>query len=299
MERESITNTIIVAGGVCLVCATLVSVAAVGLRDAQTYNKLLDKKRNILLAAFGEKRTRMMLETASVSEIFNKRFIDRIIDLETGQDVTNEYPNPGEFDQVDAAESGDPQLSDRLKDDPATIKTREKRSHVYIVKTSESDETPLMYVFPIRGKGLWSILKGFIALDADLQTIRGITYYEHAETPGLGGEVDDPEWKSHWVGSEGEWVDKRLFDENGDVAIKLVKTDWKNDPHQIDALSGATITGRGVEKMLKFWMGEQGFGPFLQTLEPRIHANSVGASDAGGSMNSAVQPRQKSGASDG
>ena len=84
------------------------------------------------------------------------------------------------------------------EDDPATIKRREKRAHVYVVRTSKDDPTPLMYVFPIRGKGLWSILKGFIALDADLKTIRGITYYEHAETPGLGGEVDNPEWKSHW-----------------------------------------------------------------------------------------------------
>ena len=164
------------------------------------------------------------------------------------------YQNPGDYDQIEAAEGNDKSLFVELKDDPATIKTRENHSHVYVVKTSESDETPCMYVFPIRGKGLWSILKGFVALDADLTTIKGLTYYSHAETPGLGGEVDNPVWKSHWV-------DKKLFNDQGEVAIQLVKSNWEENPHTVDALSGATITSRGVESMLAFWMGEQGFVP--------------------------------------
>jgi len=253
-NKDSIANTLIVAVGLCLICATLVSTAAVGLRSMQQANKLKDRKKNILAAAG------LMENDPDINELFEQRIQDRIIDLDSGKDVTDEYESPGSFDPIELAESNDRENSDKLKVDPATIKRREKRAHVYIVKTSNTDNTPLMYVFPIRGKGLWSILKGFIALDADLNTIRGITYYEHGETPGLGGEVDNPEWKSHWT--EG----KELFDQSGNVAIKLVKTEWKNDPHAVDALSGATITCRGVEKMLNFWMGDSGFGPYLNSL---------------------------------
>ncbi len=258
-NKDSIANTFIVATLLCLICATVVSAAAVGLRSMQQANKLKDQKKNILAAAG------LMENDPDVLELFDSRIIDRVIDLDTGEDVTDEieeeFQGVANFDAIDYAESNNDEHSDKLENDPATIKRREKRAHVYIVKTSATDDTPLMYVFPIRGKGLWSILKGFIALDSDLNTIRGITYYSHAETPGLGGEVDNPEWKSHWT------MDKRLFDENGKVAMRMVKTEWKDNPNTVDALSGATITCRGVEKMLDFWMGDSGFGPYLETLK--------------------------------
>ncbi len=252
-NRDSIANTLFVASVLCLVCATLVSAAAVFLKPWQEANKLRDRKKNILAAAG-------LLEPGTeVNELFEQRIIDRIIDLETGEDVTDTYDQPALYDQIDVAESNNEEASTKLAEDPATIKRRENHSHVYVVKSSATDETPALYVFPIRGKGLWSILKGYLALDADLQTIRGITYYEHGETPGLGGEVDNQNWKDHWKG-------KLLFDEAGDVKIRLVKSGWEASPYTIDALSGATITSRGVEKMLEFWMGEKGFQPYLERL---------------------------------
>ncbi len=117
-------------------------------------------------------------------------------------------------------------------------------------KTSDTDDTPQMYVFPIRGKGLWSILKGFIALDADLETIRGITYYDHGETPGLGGEVDNPKWKSHWTD------DKQMFNDQGKVAIRLVKSDWQVQPlYRLMPCPAQRSPRRGVENMLRFLDG--------------------------------------------
>ncbi len=259
-NRDSISNTLMVAVGVCLVCATLVSVAAVGLRSMQQANKLKDKKKNILAVAG------LMENDPDVNEVYDQMIIDRIIDLKTGEDVTeqfiadrSQYASIPEFDQIDVAESENAEEAHALKDDPATIKWQENHSHVYLVRTSPTDETPRMYVFPIRGKGLWSILKGFIALDADLETIEGITYYEHAETPGLGGEVDNPGWKASWEG-------KLLYDENGKVAMRLLKSGAEDNPHAVDSLSGATITARGVEKMLQFWMADSGFGPYIENL---------------------------------
>ena len=115
-------------------------------------------------------------------------------------------------------------------------------------------------VLPIEGKGLWSTLYGYIALDADLNTVRGITFYEHGETPGLGGEVDNPSWKALWPG-------RTIHGEDGEIAIRVVKGragSVEDAPHEVDGLSGATLTSNGVTYTLQFWLGEEGFGPFLR-----------------------------------
>ena len=142
------------------------------------------QKDNILAAAG------LMENNPNVVELFSERIVDIVVDLETGEDVTaqasEQYGSVADFDPIDLAESNNLDAADKLDLDPATIKYQEKWAHVYIVKTSKTDDTPLQYVFPIRGKGLWSILKGFIALEADLNTIKGITYYAHGENTGLG-----------------------------------------------------------------------------------------------------------------
>ena len=146
------------------------------------------------------------------------------------------------------------------KQDLASIRKLENRSHVYIYTNDAGEKT---YIFPIRGYGLWSTLKGFVALQSDLKTIAGLTYYEHKETPGLGGEVDNPNWKAQWTD------DKTLYDDDGQVKISVV-TPQQDEQYKVDALSGATITSRGVENMLRFWMGEQGFRKFIDSEIQRV-----------------------------
>ena len=115
-------------------------------------------------------------------------------------------------------------------------------------------------ILPVHGKGLWSTLYGYLALDSDLTTINGFAFYEHGETPGLGGEVDNPRWKAQWIG-------KKAFDQEGNIKIKVLK--GKVNPkssdlqHEIDGLAGATITARGVDSLLRYWLGESGFKPLL------------------------------------
>ena len=117
-------------------------------------------------------------------------------------------------------------------------------------------------VIPIHGYGLWSTLYGFLALESDLQTISGITFYEHGETAGLGGEVDNPAWKSQWQG-------KTLY-EAGEVRLEVLKGTVNpasaDAKYQVDGLSGATLTSRGVNNLISYWMGEDGFGPVLQDI---------------------------------
>ena len=118
-------------------------------------------------------------------------------------------------------------------------------------------------VLPVRGYGLWGTLYGYLALEGDLTTISGIGFYNHKETPGLGGEVDNSKWKASWKGV-------RLYDLDGQASVSLVKT--RSDPssekagYEVDALSGATFTTRGVENLVNFWAGELGFGVLIERL---------------------------------
>lgn len=257
-NKEGLGNTFIVALVLCLVCAFFVSASRVMLTTAQEANKLKDKKKNILAAAG------LLEPETDINAKFDELIIDRIIDLESGNDVTAEYEkpdsgykSPANYDQIMVAEASVKGKYISLTDDPAGIKRRENHSHVYMVRSAPGSEEAKLYVFPVRGRGLYSVLKGFVALDSDLTTIRGLTYYDHGETPGLGGEVDNETWKSHWVG-------KLMFNEQREPVVDLVKADWESNPHAVDALSGASITSRGVKNMLRFWMGELGFGPFIE-----------------------------------
>lgn len=261
-DRESTARTLLVAFVLCLVCSVIVSGAAVSLKPVQTSNKVLDRKKNILAAAGmftpGEH------SAAEIEELF-RRFEVRMVDLDSGEYLSQEQLarpelNPERYDQLKAAK--DPKLSEALPGDAdiAGIKRREKVAQVYLL---EEDGRLQKIVLPIRGYGLWSTLYGFLVLEGDASTVIGLAYYDQKETPGLGGEVDNPKWKALWPG-------KKVFDEQGAVSIDIVK--GSVDPaasgavHQVDGLSGATLTSNGVEHMLHFWLGERGFGPYLSRI---------------------------------
>ncbi|PHR90513.1 MAG: hypothetical protein COA78_35125 [Blastopirellula sp.] len=136
-----------------------------------------------------------------------------------------------------------------------SIPFRAKYAVVYLIK---KDGKLDQVVLPFYGKGLWSTLKGFISIDSNTQTIRGLTYYSHLETPGLGGEVDNEDWKAKWPGKQG-------IDAEGNVVITVPKAGTGNlsEDTVVDGLSGATITTKGINTMVRYWLGPAGFGPFL------------------------------------
>ena len=252
-NNDSIKKTIIVTVLLCIVCSVIVSAAAVLLRPAQVANKSLDFKRNILSAAG-------LLEAGkNVDAIFSERVVTRVVDLKTGK--FTDAVDPVSYDQRRA--SKDPSLSTNLSadEDIAKISRREDYSVVYLIQ--DENEQLQKIILPVKGYGLWSTLYGFLALEADANTVVGLVFYEHAETPGLGGEVDNPVWKAKWVGKE-------VYDE-GDVAISIIKgsvdPSSSNAVHQVDGLSGATLTSRGVHNLLHFWLGDNGYKPFLTNLK--------------------------------
>ena len=115
-------------------------------------------------------------------------------------------------------------------------------------------------VLPIHGKGLWSTMYGYLAIKRDLTEVVGITFYEHGETPGLGGEIDNKAWKAQWPG--------RAVFEGTDVKLGVVKAMAPRDEaYQVDGLSGATITTNGVDATIKLWLGPAGYGPYLKKVK--------------------------------
>lgn len=258
-SNDSIKKTIIVALSLCLVCSVFVAAAAVGLKPIQKANKDLDRKQNILSAAG------MLDPNKSVDDIF-KQVDTRIVNLETGDFATEAELkaagiNPATYDQKAAAQI--PALSTALgsDNDPAGIKRKAKYASVYIVKSADGSIDRI--VLPVHGYGLWSTMYGFMALQSDFSTVIGFGFYDQGETPGLGGEVDNPNWKALWKG-------KKVYNDEGDAVIHLIKGSVSSsDPqasHEVDGLSGATLTSRGVTHLVQYWLGKEGFGPFLAKL---------------------------------
>jgi Na+-transporting NADH:ubiquinone oxidoreductase subunit C len=244
-NKESFIKTVSVAVAVCLVCSIIVSSAAVLLKDKQLTNATLDKKKNVLWAA------NLLQADTNIEEAF-ANIEQKFVDLKTGEFVNVKTPTT--FNQRKLAKEQSTSIA--VEVDPAGIGRRSKIASVYLVRNGEQVET---IILPIHGKGLFSTLYGFIALKADKQTIVGLKFYEQGETPGLGGEVENPRWLALWPG-------KKLLNNDGKPALKLVKSIPVNE-YEVDALSGATMTTRGLQNMLDYWLSEQGFGPFLAQLD--------------------------------
>lgn len=251
MSNDSIGKTFLVAGLLCVFCAVLVSGSAVTLRPQQEANKVLDVKKNLLMAAG-------LIEgkpTAKEIDAIFEKIETVLIDLATGEVV--EGVDPASYDVAAAAKDPKFAVSIAASADKAQIKTRGKYGKIYFYKPQGEVE---MVILPIHGKGLWSTLWGFMAISSDLNTIKGIGFYQHGETPGLGGEIDNPSWKAVWPG-------KKLYNEDGEAAINVIKgAASKDSKHQIDGLSGATITSVGVENLVNYWFGNDGYQKFLDKL---------------------------------
>lgn len=250
-NNDTIGKTLLVTILLCVICSVVVSAAAVILKPQQVANKELDRKSNILAAAG------ISDPNKSVDELF-EQITTRYVDLSSGKFVEA----PVGYDEAKAAK--DPQLGTKLAqgDDLAGIKYRANIMPVYLVNNAQGEVEKV--ILPVHGKGLWSTLYGFLALEGDLNTVVGLGFYSHAETPGLGGEVDNPAWKALWPG-------KKVYgDDTREPLIGLVKGSvdaaTPNAEYKVDGLSGATLTSNGVTNLVRFWMGENGYAPFLNNL---------------------------------
>ena len=236
---------------ICLVCALFVAGSAVGLRERQEANILLDRQKKVLTVA-GLMEDGASLPREEIVAVFETSILQKVVDLKTGK--INDAIDIASFDQQKAAK--DPETSSPAPDNAS--KVRRLPNNALVFDVVERGELKAL-ILPIEGYGLWGTLYGYIALAPDARTIVGITFYQHKETPGLGGEVDNPRWKALWPG-------RLAFDDRGNPAISVKKGvagSIEEDPYNVDGLSGATITSRGVTALVRFWLGEDGFGPYL------------------------------------
>ena len=257
MPRNAVRYTVLFSAAVCVVCAVLVSGSAVLLRERQAVNVELDRKKNVLMVAG------IMSDTEDLpAEEVERRFASFevvAVDLRTGTEDPA-FAVAG-YDQQRAA--ADPQSSHPAP--PNTAQIARLPNHVLVYKKLDEAGQLELLILPVEGKGLWSTMYGYLALESDLETIRGLTFYQHGETPGLGGEVDNPRWKQLWPG--------RVAFDDGQPVIEVTRGQagsFEIDPHRVDGLAGATLTSRGVTSLLRFWLGEQGFGPYLGRLRTEV-----------------------------
>ncbi|MFT5325829.1 MAG: Na+-transporting NADH:ubiquinone oxidoreductase subunit C [Planctomycetaceae bacterium] len=282
MQTESPKQTMIVATCLCLVCSVLVSTAAVVLRPAQQIQKTRDIQKNILkVAGLYDETRKVETQFKSVEpvliELAGKR--PRITDpSEEGIDLKT-------YDAKKASKKEQGSLEVTPPGALPQIARREIYTIAYEVR--KEDGSLDQVILPIYGKGLWSTLYGFIAIDADGQTIRGITFYQHGETPGLGGEVDNPVWKDVWPGKSvfaASDIEHASPDQLPIPTIQVAKgqvtPEMAQSEHKVDGLSGATITSNGVTAFVRYWLGPDAFGSYLHLLRTESAAATAPASAA-------------------
>jgi Na+-transporting NADH:ubiquinone oxidoreductase subunit C len=275
MGNDSLEKTIAIALSLCFVCAILVSFSAVALKPLQVYNKDLDMKKNILDVAG------LLEEGMDIDKAFADKIEAKVVDLETGDYVENIDANA--YDQRKAAKDPAQSVAIPKEQDIAHIRVKAKLAKVFLVKEGGALKS---IILPVSGYGLWSTLYGFLSLDPDGQTVQSINFYDQAETPGLGGEVVNPNWRALWKGkkvyamTDQPSMEKGLIAEAdvGEPALSLIKgtvdPSKPGSEYQVDGLAGATLTSTGVTNLIRYWMSKEGFAKYLSKVRVNQGAKS-------------------------
>jgi Na+-transporting NADH:ubiquinone oxidoreductase subunit C len=260
MQRSGALYTVLFALSVCVVCGAMVSIPAVYLKDMQERNQVLDKQRKVLDVA-GLVETGEKISNERITELFNENIEARYVEMDTGEYIDEETVGiaPEQYNQRKAAASDE--LGEVVDPNSARVKRKPKYAIVYLKRDEAGDLDRI--VLPVEGYGLWGTLYGYVALESDGNTIAGLTFFEHKETPGLGGEVDNPNWKDLWHG-------RKVYGPQGEVQVRVRKGPAgtpEEAPYEVDGISGATITSNGVTNLLRYWLGPNGFKAYIENLQ--------------------------------
>jgi len=254
MARDTPLRALVTLVLTAAVCSFFVSASVVLLRPIQLNNELLKRSGNVLVLT-GLLPPAEQVDDGRLLALF-KSLDARVFDIDEATPETQ--IDPWTFDARAAA--ADPDLSAAIPagEDPASLGRRSRFQVLYLVwKNGQLDRV----VLPVRGAGMWSMIYGYIAVEADFNTIAGMVIYEQNETPGLGDMIAKPYWQSKWVG-------KKLYDEEGDLLFRVaegpVQAGASGAEYEVDALTGATITANAVTAMIRYWFGPGGYGPLLQ-----------------------------------
>ena len=253
LNKDSVVGTFVIITGFCLVCSVLVSSAVVALSPFQEAAVATDRQVKILNVAG--------IDVASnkVAQTYQARIEAKLLNVDSGKFVSDSSLDADSFNFQSLAK--DPAYNEQIpaEIDSAKIRVRTKLMPVFIAK----DESGAVerYILPFYGQGLWSTMYGYIAVAPDGNTIKGITFYSHGETPGLGGEIDNPRWQAFWL-------DKKIFREDGSRGLHITKTpdhQGAGKDYDIDTISGATLTARGVDNAALYWLNVA-YKPFFDNI---------------------------------
>ncbi|MBL8729610.1 MAG: NADH:ubiquinone reductase (Na(+)-transporting) subunit C [Planctomycetes bacterium] len=235
MNTSSNGYVLAFAVGLCVIISSALSLTAGALKETQAKAEEFDRQKNVMIAA-GLLKPDEQKPRAELEQLYRDRVDERVLEIATG-----------------ATGKITPDAFKKMRD-------VERKPYRLIAVTKDGGGKEDSWVFPISGPGLWSILYGFLALEADGQHVRGLTFYKHGETPGLGGECENPEWTARWAG-------KSIVDDAGKLVSITVKKGHvdpsipREKEHMVDGLSGATITSNGITTFLKHDL--QGYMPLL------------------------------------
>jgi len=235
----------------------MVSTAVFLLRPMQLAYADLERHR-IVVEAAGLAPANSGLSDRAVVTLFVDLQV-RVVDLETDQ--FTEDVDPLRYDQ--RAASNDPEISVAIPEqlDLARLGRRARYVPVYLRMDGERIDR---IVLPVHGQGMWSTIYGYLSLESDFNTIAGIRIYEHGETAGIGDRIQAPAWQAEWIG-------RRLYDNEGELRFRIARN--AAAPFEVDSISGATVTAEGVGNLVRYWLGEHGYGPLLT----RLRASGIAA----------------------
>ncbi len=265
--RKGPLYTFVFAGIICVCCALILAEAATSLKARQEANVQLDVVVNILGAVGHDVPALKKKPATEIFALYKQEFEEELLDKQN-QSTTTEFMKT-ELEHLgylteDIEKLPTGALLTKFRDKMSMLagkagKTVDSYDPGYkIVYVHKQNGAPDAYVIPIQGYGLWDIVKGYLALETDLNTVKGVTFYEHKETPGLGARVTEQWFQDNWKG-------KKILDESGSlVSITIAKGDTAEGEHQVDGISGSTLTGNGVNNFLKHDL--ERYEPFFKTL---------------------------------
>ncbi len=230
--RQSNLYVILFAVGITVVFGGALSFASVGLKPLQDKQVEIDTKKKILGAVMDISQIK---DPNEILRVYNEKVSSIVVDVNGSLIELDDKGNPIIAEKVN--------IQKNSKLDPS-----ERKLPVFMF--SEDGSAIDSYIFPTFGSGLWDWISGYIALENDLNTVQGIAFDHKGETPGLGARITEANVQQRYVG-------KKIFNEQGDlVSIKMLKGEGNSglDNHQVDGMSGATITGKGVNSMLEDYL---------------------------------------------
>lgn len=225
----------------CVISSIILTLVSKGFEGKKNFNIELDRKKNVL-KAFGFNLNNK--NQNSIVKLFDNSIKKIVIDKEG-----NVFKGENKSD----------------------IASDKKHNLLIIYKAIENKQVK-GYAIPIDGFGLWSQLLGYYALANDLSTVKGITFYKHGETPGLGGEIESDDFQKNFT-------NKKIFDSKNILRPTIVVkgkvddviTDKSEHIFYVDGISGATMTCDGINQLLK--NGLEKYEPFFRRMRKEFDIN--------------------------